>query len=99
MRLRILCAAVCLASLFCLGGCLGRFASNQGRRQAARSSDHYIKKYGEPALEEYYGDDPETRQAVRQGRNDVADTVVRTGNPRQKTKVGVDDRGWLTNEQ
>lgn len=99
MRLRIACAALCLVSLFCLSGCLGRFASNQGRRQAARSSDHYVRKYVEPAVEEYYGNDPEARQAFRQDRNELADTIVRTGNPRQKTKVGVGDDGWLTKER
>jgi hypothetical protein len=73
--------ALCLAAPVVLGGCLGSFASNQARRQAARTTDHYIREYADP-----------------QTRNDVADTIVRTGNPRQKNRVGVDDKGWLTNE-
>lgn len=75
-------------------GCLGRFAANQGRRQAARSADHYVRTYAEPET-----DDPAARAEFRQTRNDIADTIVRTGNDRQTTRVGVDDRGWLTNER
>lgn len=94
---------VCLATLSTLAGCLGAFASNQGRRQAARSADYYVKKYAEPELQEMYADDPaaqaQAKQDTRQARNDLADTIVRTGNERQKTRVGVDDRGWLTNER
>ena len=103
MRLGIAVVIVCLASPLLLTGCLGRFASNQGRRQAARPSDHYIRKYAEPEIDEYYADDPQAREEARrnlhQDRNEVADTIVRSGNTRQKTRVGVNDRGWLTNEE
>ncbi|MDR1613768.1 MAG: hypothetical protein LBT97_13440 [Planctomycetota bacterium] len=86
------------AALPCLPGCLGRFAANQGRRQAARSADRYVRKYAEPEIEEYRDDDPAARRESRRMRNDIADAIVRSGNPRQKTRVGVDDDGWLTNE-
>lgn len=86
-----------------LPGCLGRFAANQGRRQAARSADHYYRTYAEPELLEAYEGDPaareRARQASRQSRNDMADTIVRTGNERQTSRVGVNDRGYLTNER
>ena len=99
----LIAAFLCLSALAAFTGCMGRFAANQGRRQAARTGDHYVRKYVEPAVDEYYGDDPQTRaemrQAVRQGRNDIADTVVRSGNPRQQNRVGVNDRGWLTEER
>ncbi len=84
--------------LLCCTGCLGAFAENQARRQAARTADHYIREYAEPEVQAYAGEDPYAQDEWRQTRNDVADTIVRTGNPRQKTRVGVDDRGWLTNE-
>ncbi len=99
---KLLTLAACVASAAALSGCLGSFAANQGRRQAARSADHYVKKYAEPEIQEQYADDPQAqaqaRQDTRQARNDIADTIVRSGNERQKTRVGVDDRGWLTNE-
>lgn len=95
----VMIALLCFACLAGLSGCLGRFAGNQARRQGARSADHYARKYAEPELREAYGDDPNFDQEFRQGRNDMADTIVRTGNDRQKTRVGVSDRGWLTNEQ
>lgn len=97
--LRLLFALLCLAASLGLSGCLGRFASNQARRQAARSADHYVKNYAEPGLDELAGGDPAARADRRQARNDLADTIVRSGNERQKTRVGVDDRGWLTNEK
>lgn len=96
---RIATIVLCLACLAPLAGCLGRFAANQGRRQAARSADYYVRTYAEPELREVYGDDPATRAELRQGRNDLADTIVRTGNERQRTRVGVNDRGYLTNER
>lgn len=85
MRIKTTVLVLCLASLPAFLGCLGAFAANQGRRQAARTTDHYVK--------EYVTDDKETRNAT-------ADTIVRTGNKRQeaKGKVGVDDKGWLTKE-
>lgn len=85
--------ALCLAAPTLLTGCFGSFASNQARRQAARSADHYMREYAEP-------DDPQARADFRQTRNDLADTIVSTGNERQQQKgqVGVDDRGWLTKE-
>lgn len=91
--------SLCLVALAGFTGCLGRFAGNQARRQAARSTDHYVRKYAEPELREAYRDDQGFEQEYRQGRNDLADTIVRTGNDRQKNRVGVSDRGWLTNEQ
>ena len=61
-----------------------------------------MHKYAERELLKRYPDDPEAREEarrnVRQGRNELADTIVRTGNERQRARVGVDDRGWLTNE-
>ncbi len=102
MRYALAVLALCLAAPLFLGGCLGSFASNQARRQAARTADHYIREYAEPELEEMYAGDPAAQQQFRddfrQTRNNVADTIVRTGNPRQQNRVGVDDRGWLTNE-
>ena len=98
MRVTIVMSFLCLASLAILPGCLGRFAANQSRRQAARSADYYVKTYAEPEINETNGNDPQNRQSTRQARNDLADTIVRTGNDRQKTRVGVNDRGWLTNE-
>lgn len=93
----ILCLlAVCLIAPFFATGCLGSFAENQARRQAARSADYYVRNYAEPALEQQAAGDPYFQQDMRQARNDIADTIVRTGNPRQETPVGVDDRGWLT---
>ncbi len=92
MRLKIAIALACLIAPVTLTGCLGSFAANQGRRQAARSADHYVRKYGEP-------DDPQGKAEFSQTRNDIADTIVRSGNDRQQTRVGVDDRGWLTNER
>lgn len=96
---KIAVVVACLAALSCLAGCLGSFAANQGRRQAARSADHYYRTYGEPELEEAYGNDPAAQAQMRQTRNDMADTIVRSGNDRYQNKVGVDDRGWLTNER
>lgn len=98
--MRTILVALCLgiAAPIFLGGCLGSFASNQARRQAARSADHYVKEYVEPELDAAYGNDPQYREEFRQGRNDLADTIVRSGNPRQQGRVGVDDRGWLTKE-
>ena len=87
--------AVCLGALSILPGCLGRFASNQGRRQAARSADYYMRTYVEPEV----ANDPESRDQFRQARNDAADAIVRTGNDRQVNRVGVNDRGWLTEER
>lgn len=87
-----------LLAALALPGCLGSFAANQGRRQAARSADYYVKTYAEPEIREAYGDDPAANAQMRQTRNDIADTIVRTGNDRQKNRVGVNDRGWLTNE-
>lgn len=91
---------LCLTAPLFLGGCLGSFASNQARRQAARTADHYVREYVEPEYNEYYGNDPQAQQSFRQGRNDLADTIVSTGNERQlrQGQVGVDDRGWLTKE-
>lgn len=93
MKIRIVIVAAAFLAIFS-PGCLGRFAANQGRRQAARSADHYVRTYAEPEL-----DDSAARTEMRQARNDLADTIVRTGNERQTTRVGVDDRGWLTNER
>ena len=102
MHTKLLAVAAGVAALAFLSGCLGRFAANQGRRHAARSADHYVHKYAERELLKRYPDDPEAREEarrnVRQGRNELADTIVRTGNERQRARVGVDDRGWLTNE-
>ncbi len=102
MRSRLPIVLLCLSAPWLLGGCLGEFAGNQARRQAARSADKYIREYAEPELEELYADDPRAhqqfREDFRQSRNDVADTIVRTGNPRQKGRVGVGDDGWLTKE-
>lgn len=95
MRTNTVILLCCLALLPVASGCLGRFAANQGRRQAARSADHYIRTYAEPEL----ANDPESRAQMRQTRNDVADTIVRTGNDRQVNRVGVNDRGWLTEER
>ncbi len=96
----VVLALVCIAGL---PGCLGNFAANQGRRQAARSADYYYRTYAEPELLDTYADDPaaqqEARQQSRQLRNDMADTVVRSGNERQVDRVGVNDRGYLTNER
>lgn len=84
-------------------GCLGRFGANQGRRQAARTSDHYMRKYVEPEIDKRYADDPDAKakakKKFRQDRNTMADTIVRTGNERQANPVGVNDRGWLTEER
>lgn len=97
MRCLTLVIFLCIGAPFFLSGCLGSFAENQARRQAARSADHYIRQYAEPEINQYAANDPALQQDMRQMRNDVADTIVRTGNPRQQTPVGVDDRGWLTN--
>ncbi len=83
----VVALVVCLAAFLLCGGCLGAFAENQARRQAARSADKYVRKYVEPELGEN-----------REARNALADTIVRAGNPRQQGQVGVDDRGWLTKE-
>lgn len=103
MRGRVLVVALCMVSLLAATGCLGRFASNQGRRQAARSSDHYVRKYVEPEIDRKYADDPEgkakAKKKLKQDRNNMADTIVRTGNERQVNPVGVNDRGWLTEER
>ena len=93
---KITVAVVCFAVLSTLSGCLGAFASNQGRRHAARRTDRYIKQYAEPA---FHDGSPESQAQMRQARNDIADTIVRTGNDRYQNRVGVDDRGWLTNER
>lgn len=92
---KIAVLTACLAAPFLLGGCLGAFAENQARRQAARSADHYFREYAEPELQQY-NHDPYAQQNTNQFRNEMADTIVRSGNPRQQTPVGVDDRGWLT---
>lgn len=86
----VLCAAgaVCLTLA---SGCLGRFAANQGRRQAARSADYYARTYVEPEL------DPERSGQFRETRDDMADVIVRSGNERQKRPVGVNDRGYIVN--
>lgn len=89
-------AFLCVFTPFLLCGCVGEFAENQARRQAARTADHYIHQYAEPEINDYADNDPAFQHDMRQVRNDVADTIVRTGNPRQQTPVGVDDRGWLT---
>ena len=99
MRRRTIIAILCLAAVPALSGCLGRFAANQGRRQAARSADYYVRTYAEPEINEMYGNDPNTQQQTRQARNDIADTIVRSGNERQVNRVGVNDRGWLTEER
>lgn len=100
---RIVILTFCLLSLSLLSGCLGRFSANQGRRQAARSADYYVRTYAEPELLDAYADNPaeqaEMRQTTREARNDIADTIVRSGNERQKSRVGVNDRGYLTNER
>lgn len=98
MRTKIMLLMLCVAVPGLLTGCLGRFAANQGRRQAARSADYYVRTYAEPELREMRGNDPQANAEMRQARNDLADTIVRTGNDRQKGRVGVDDRGWLTKE-
>ncbi|MDR0363206.1 MAG: hypothetical protein LBJ46_11070 [Planctomycetota bacterium] len=95
---RIVAALAVVLCLHCLSGCLGRFAANQGRRQAARSADYYVRNYAEPEVGEYYAHDSEAQREMRRARNDIADTIVRSGNPRQQTRVGVDDGGWLTDE-
>lgn len=83
-----------LAAPVVMGGCgVEDFAENQARRQAARSADYYFHHYAEPELQHYAGGDP---QDMRQLRNDMADTIVRTGNPNYSHPVGVNDRGWLT---
>jgi hypothetical protein len=80
-----------------LSGCLGRFAANQGRRQAARSSDFYLKKYVEPELSELYPDDPEARieikKMTRQGRNWLAEVVVHSRGKSVNRKVLVNEAG------
>lgn len=96
MRSLPLALAICISAPLLLGGCMGAFAENQARRQAARTADHYIREYAEPELNNYAGGDPAAHRDMQQFRNDVADTIVRTGNPRQHAPVGVDDRGWLT---
>lgn len=102
MRRILFVVVLSLAVPALLSGCLGAFASNQARRQGARTADRYIREYAEPELEEMYADDPQARQQFqedfRQTRNDVADTIVRSGNPRQQNRVGVGDNGWLTKE-
>ncbi len=100
MAAKTLLLAALLATPAFLAGCLGSFASNQARRQAARTADHYVREYVEPEYNDYYGNDPAARQAFRQGRNDLADTIVSTGNEAQQRQgqVGVNDRGYLTKE-
>ena len=95
MRRLLIATAVCLVSPLFMGGCFGAFASNQARRQAARTADHYVREYVEPEV----ANDPQSRQAFRETRNDIADTIVRSGNDRYTNRVGVNDRGWLTNER
>lgn len=97
-RLFVLAVLGCAAALT-TAGCLGSFAANQGRRQAARSADHYYRTYAEPELDDLSGNDPAARADRREMRNDMADTIVRSGNDRQQNRVGVNDRGWLTNER
>lgn len=99
MRRILVFSVVCIAAATLATGCLGRFASNQARRQAARSADYYVKTYAEPELAEMYGNDPAAKAEMRQARNELADTIVRTGNERQTSRVGVNDRGYLTNER
>lgn len=100
MTAKAIILALCLAAPALLTGCLGSFASNQARRQAARSADHYVREYVEPEYNQYYANDPQARADFRQGRNDLADTIVSTGNEAQQRQgqVGVNDRGWLTKE-
>jgi hypothetical protein len=80
-------------------GCLGDFAANQGRRQAARSSDFYIKKYAEPELSALYAEDPQARvevlEVTREGRNWLADVVVHSGGQRSRQKVLLDQNGKI----
>ena len=93
MLRKTLTVIVCLAAISTFSGCLGAFAANQGRRSAARNADRYVKQI------DVAGDSPEAQAQARQARNDLADTIVRTGNDRYQNKVGVNDRGWLTNER
>jgi hypothetical protein len=80
-------------------GCLGDFAANQSRRQAARSSSYYIKKYAEPELTALYAEDPrakvEVLEMTREGRNWLADVVVHSGGKRTRQKVLLDQNGKI----
>jgi hypothetical protein len=84
-------------------GCLGRFAANQGRRQAARSSDYYLRKYAEPELAELYAGDPEARVEVkkmsRKGRNWLADVVVHSRSGSSSQTVLLDPDGKIVSRQ
>ncbi len=95
--MRCVLLVLLVSSPMVLGGCLGAFASNQARRQAARSADYYVRTYAEPELNEFQGTSPEARAQSRQLRNDIADTIVRTGNDRYDTRVGVNERGYIVN--
>ncbi len=93
---RLFLVIVLLTPLACTG-CLGAFASNQARRQAARSADYYVRIYAEPELNKLQGNTPKARAQSRQMRNDIADTIVRTGNDRYDNRVGVNERGYIVN--
>ena len=103
MQAKLFVAAAALAALALFSGCLGSFASNQARRQAARSADYYIRTYAEPEIAGLYANDPnaqvEIQSITREGRNYVADVVVRSGNERQRKKILVDDKGRLIEER
>lgn len=93
----------CLIVLFFLGGCAGRFAANQGRKQAARSSDHYLKKYAEPQLAALYADDPDAqvrvRKISREGRNWLVDAVVNSRGKETRRLVLVNEQGRIIEER
>ena len=97
-RWRFFLSIALLAPAFA-AGCLGRFAANQGRRQAARSSDYYLRKYAEPELTELYADDPEARVEVkkmsREGRNWLADVVVHSRSGSSSQTVLLDPNGKI----
>ena len=95
-----------LISLFALplaAGCLGRLAANQGRRQAARSSDYYLRKYADPELSELYADDPEAmveiKKMSREGRNWLADVVVHSRGRSSRQVVLMDSNGKIISRQ
>lgn len=84
-------------------GCGGRFAANQGRKQAARRSDHYIKKYAEPELTALYADDPDAQVKVknisREGRDWLADVVVTSKGRKTHKRILVDNNGRVIEER
>lgn len=102
MRL-VLYALCAVLAATALTGCLGNFAANQSRRQAARTSDYYLRKYAEPELANLFPDDPdakiEVKKITREGRNYLADVVVRSGNERQRRRILVDSKGRLIEER